>query len=88
MHLKRSVGLSLLDRAADYVYSHNHPGVNHAGQGTAVRSVSVKQLEQHSKRRICEVDEARLCGSSLPVGPIALPALGRRRPGLENPACL
>ena len=29
-----------------------------------------------SQRRICEVDEGRLCGSSLPMGPLALPALG------------
>jgi len=26
-----------------------------------------------------------LCGSSLPIGPIALPALGRSWPGLKNP---
>ena len=34
------------------------------------------------------MDEARLCGSSLPAGPIALPALGRSRPGLKNPTWL
>ena len=34
------------------------------------------------------MDEARLCGSSLPIGPIALPALGRSRPGLKNPTWL
>ena len=38
-----------------------------------------------SQRRIREVDEARLCGSSLPLGPIALPALGRSRPRPKNP---
>ena len=34
------------------------------------------------------MDEARLCGSSLPTGPIALPALGRSRPGPKNPTWL
>ena len=34
------------------------------------------------------MDEARLCGSSLPIGPIALPALGRSRPGPKNPTWL
>ena len=41
-------------------------------------------LEQHPQRCIREVDEARLCGSSLPTGPTALPALGRSRPGLKK----
>ena len=40
-------------------------------------AVLVKSLEQHSQRRVCEVDEAHLCGSSLPTGHIALLALGR-----------
>ena len=34
------------------------------------------------------MDEARLCGSSLPIGPIALPALGRSWPGPKNPTWL
>ena len=34
------------------------------------------------------MDEAQLCGSSLPTGPIALPALGRSQPGLKNPTWL
>ena len=34
------------------------------------------------------MDEAQLCCSSLPTGPIALPALGRSRPGLKNPTWL
>ena len=46
---------------------------------------SVGQLEKHPQRCICEVDEAELCGSSLPTGPIALPAPGRSQPGLKNP---
>ena len=34
------------------------------------------------------MDEARLCGSSLPTGPKAFPALGMSRPGLKNPTWL
>ena len=64
------------------------------GPSPAAPALLVKQLEQHSQRCSHEVDEARLSDSSLPTGhialplgpgPIALPALGRSRPGLNNP---
>ena len=41
--------------------------------------------ERHSQRPICEV---RLCGPSLPTGPIALPGLGRSQSGLKHPTWL
>ena len=83
MMLWRSIfGLRLLDRAADHAYCHNYPGVNQAKE---LQHLQCWSLEQHPQRHMHEVDEARLCGSSLPTGPIALPALGRSRPGGKNP---
>ena len=67
-------GLRLLDRAADHAYCHNYPGV--------YRARELRHLQCWSNNYSNTLkDEARLCGSSLPIGPIALPALGRSRPG-------
>ena len=75
--------LRLLDRAADHAYCHNYPGVNQAQE---LQHLQCWSLEQHPQRHIHEVDEARLCGSSLPTGPIALPALLGFEPKTFRPA--
>ena len=68
-------GLRLLEKVADHTYCHNYPRVNQARELQHLQCLS---------SNIREADEARLCGSSLPIGPIALPTLGRSRPGLKN----
>ena len=67
-------GLRLLDRAADHACRHKYLGVNQARDLRHMQQCCrTKLLEQLSQRR--EVDEVRLCGSSLPIEPIELPAL-------------
>ena len=72
-------GLRILDRGTDHATVIITPVLTRPGNCGTVTVMLVKLLEQHgSQRRIREVDEARLCGTGLPMGPIALPALGRK----------
>ena len=72
------LGLRLLDRVADHACCHHY-------------SRELRHLQcwssscSNTQNCIREVNEARLCGSSLPTGSIALPALGRNQQGLKNP---
>ena len=78
MILRRSIfGSRLLDRVADHAYCHNYPRPRNSGTCDVGQVIRATLL-------IREVDEARLCGSSLPTGPMALPALGRSRPALNK----
>ncbi|KAL8561902.1 hypothetical protein ACOMHN_046692 [Nucella lapillus] len=43
-----------------------YPGVNQARE-IQIPAVLVRQFEQHSQNRIRKVDDARLCGPSLPI---------------------
>ena len=74
-------GLRLFHRAADCAHSHNYPGVNQAQKLQRLQCWSSDL--NNNLRHTHEVDEARLCGPSLPTGPIAL---GRSQSGLNNSA--
>ena len=77
-------GLRLLDRVVLYASFHN---ISWRQPGPRVQrpAVLVRKFEQHSQRRIREVDDTRLCGFSLPIEPIAHSTLGRSRPGPKSP---
>ena len=71
------------DRAADHACFHNYPSV------ARLRNCGTSGVaKHHPQRRIHEVDEAQLCGPSLPIGPTGLTTLGRSWSGAKNPTCL
>ena len=73
-------GLKLPYRAADHAYCHNYPDVNRDRELRHPQCWSSNQ--SNTLRHIRDMDEAGLCGTSLPTGPTALPSLGRSRPEL------
>ena len=70
MQLEFHFGFRLLDRVVLYASFHNISW-HQSDPREQKPAVLVRKFEQHCQRRICEVDDARLCGFSLPIEPIA-----------------